>query len=408
MLGVAAGCIMGILLGAVSGVIPGIHSNTIAGFLAGVSGPLLLLIGPNGLAAAIVATMVTHTFLDAVPSTFLGVPDPDTVLAVLPAHRMCLAGHGEEAVRTSALGSVAGFVLCLPLFVLFMVVLPPMQEYIDWGIGLVILLASGLLIVYSRSPGWALAVFVVSGLLGVFSLGYAHFSLGVFGIGEVLLPLLTGLFGVPVLFSSMRTSAPIPAQSFSGLAILPRAVLAEGMRGAVAGAIVGWLPGFSSGTANALLALRRDGDFEMHDSRRYLVATSAANTANAVLGIAALYAIGRMRSGAMVALGSFELPPLSLLVLVAGCTAFAAYLLTIGAARCAPVIMGLNQPLLAKIVLVFLVLVSLMFCGPFGLFVLLVATLVGMIPGWVDVPRIFCMGAIMLPVMLLTLDLIRL
>lgn len=184
------------------------------------------------------------------------------------------------------------------------------------------------------------------------------------------------------------------------------------MRGAVAGAIVGWLPGFSSGTANALLALRSDGDFEMHDSRRYLVATSAANTVNAVLGIAALYALGRTRSGAMVALGSFELPPISLLVLVAGFTAVAAYLLTIGASRCAPRIMGLiiglNQPLLAKIVLVFLILVSLAFCGHFGLFILLVATLIGMIPTWVDVPRIFCMGVIMLPVMLLTLDLIRL
>ena len=137
------------------GSTPSSNSNTVSEFLAGASGPLLVLFGPEGLAAAIVATMVTHTFLDAVPSTFLGVPDPDTVLSVLPAHRLCLAGHGEEAVRVSALGSVAGFVLCLPLFVVFMLVLPPMQGYIDWGIGLVILVAAGLLVVFSRSPGWA-------------------------------------------------------------------------------------------------------------------------------------------------------------------------------------------------------------------------------------------------------------
>lgn len=179
MLGAAAGCVV---LGTISGLVPGVHSNTVAGFLAGASGPLLVLFGPEGLAAAIVATMVTHTFLDAVPSTFLGVPDPDTVLSVLPAHRLCLAGHGEEAVRVSALGSVAGFVLCLPLFVVFMLVLPPMQGYIDWGIGLVILVAAGLLVVFSRSPGWAFAVFGVSGVLGVFSLGYAHFSFGMFGV----------------------------------------------------------------------------------------------------------------------------------------------------------------------------------------------------------------------------------
>ena len=136
----------------------------------------------------------------------------------------------------SALGSVAGFVLCLPLFVMFMYLLPPLQGYIDWGIGLVILLAAGLLIVFSRSPGWALAVFGASGILGVFSLGYAHFSFGIFGIGEVLLPLLTGLFGVPVLLSSMRSIAEIPPQKFTGLLIGRRETLWSGLRGAIAGA----------------------------------------------------------------------------------------------------------------------------------------------------------------------------
>lgn len=51
MLGLAAGCVAGVLLGTISGIIPGVHSNTVAGFLAGASGPLLVLFGPEGLAA---------------------------------------------------------------------------------------------------------------------------------------------------------------------------------------------------------------------------------------------------------------------------------------------------------------------------------------------------------------------
>ena len=132
-----------------------------------------------------------------------------------------------------------------------------------------------------------------------------------------------------------------------------RETLWSGLRGAVAGAVVGWLPGFSSGTANALLAIRRDGDFEKTDPREYLIATSAANTANAVLGIAALYAIGRMRSGAMVALASLELPPLSLLVLVAAVAALLAYGITIGVSRSASLLMRINQRSLAKSTCVF-------------------------------------------------------
>src|SRR5690606_40354312 len=132
------------------------------------------------------------------------------------------------------------------------------------------------------------AVFLVSGLLGIYAMRFSYFSFGVFGIGEILLPLLTGLFGIPVLLTSMRALSKPAEQTFSGLMISQGSIIGNGIKGAFAGAIVGWLPGFSSGTANALLAVRRSS--EKMDPREYLVSTSAANTANAVLGLAALYA----------------------------------------------------------------------------------------------------------------------
>ncbi|MCK9313419.1 MAG: tripartite tricarboxylate transporter permease [Methanocorpusculum sp.] len=407
MLGVAAGLLAGIVLGTISGLVPGIHSNTLAGIAAALSVPLILVFGIDGVCAMIVSMMIVHTFVDAVPSTFLGVPDPDTVLSVLPAHKLCLQGSGQGAVRVSALGSLWGFILCLPLFALFVLVLPLVQGYVDWGIGLVILLAAGLLIVFSKAPAWSFAVFMVSGILGIYAMRFSYFSFGVFGIGESLLPLLTGLFGIPVLLTSMKSVTKPAAQSFSGLLISPKQILKNGMKGAAAGAIVGWLPGFSSGTANALLAVRRSSDVEKTDPREYLVSTSAANTANAVLGLAALYAIGRMRSGAMVTLASFELPSMFLLILVAGIAALAGYFLTVGISVFCRRFMCLNQRILARIVLIFLVGMTVVFCGPFGILILVLATLVGLIPGMIGIPRIFCMGAIMLPVMLFMFDILN-
>ncbi len=407
MLGVAAGLLAGIVLGTISGLVPGIHSNTLAGIAAALSVPLILVFGIDGVCAMIVSMMIVHTFVDAVPSTFLGVPDPDTVLSVLPAHKLCLQGSGQGAVRVSALGSLWGFILCLPLFALFVLVLPLVQGYVDWGIGLVILLAAGLLIVFSKAPAWSFAVFMVSGILGIYAMRFSYFSFGVFGIGESLLPLLTGLFGIPVLLTSMKSVTKPAAQSFSGLLISPKQILKNGMKGAAAGAIVGWLPGFSSGTANALLAVRRSSDVEKTDPREYLVSTSAANTANAVLGLAALYAIGRMRSGAMVTLASFELPSMFLLILVAGIAALAGYFLTVGISVFCRRFMCLNQGVLARIVLIFLVGMTVVFCGPFGILILVLATLVGLIPGMIGIPRIFCMGAIMLPVMLFMFDILN-
>jgi len=407
MFGVVAGFFAGVIFGIISGFVPGIHSNTVAGVLAALSVPLIVVFGVEGVCVMIVSMMIVHTFVDILPSTFLGVPDPDTVLSVLPAHNLCLLGKGQEAVRVSALGSMWGFMLCLPLFVLFVFVLPSIQGYVDWGIGLVILLAAGLLIVFSKAPAWSFAVFLVSGLLGIYAMRFSYFSLGVFGIGEILLPLLTGLFGIPVLITSMRSLVKPAEQSFTGLMISQKTILKMGFKGAIAGAIVGWLPGFSSGTANALLAVRRSSDFEKMDPREYLVSTSAANTANAVLGLAALYAIGRMRSGAMVTLASFDLPSIYLLVLAAGVAALAGYFVTVGASRFSRVFMNINQGVLARVVLIFLVGMTVIFCGPFGILILILSTLVGLIPGMIDIPRIFCMGAIMLPVMLFTLGILN-
>jgi len=405
MLGVIAGFFAGVIFGVIAGFVPGIHSNTFAGLLAAGSVPLIVVFGVDGISVMIVSMMVVYTFADILPSTFLGVPDPDTVLSVLPAHNLCLMGNGEEAVRVSALGSLWGFVFCLPLFYLFMVFLPSVQEYVDWGVGLVILLAAGLLIVFSKAPSWSFAVFLVSGLLGIYAMRFSYFSFGLFGIGEILLPLLTGLFAIPVLLTSMKALSKPAEQTFTGLMISQGAIMTNGIKGAFAGAIVGWLPGFSSGTANALLAVRRSS--EKMDPREYLVSTSAANTANAVLGLAALYALGRMRSGAMVTLASFDLPSVYLLVLAAGAAALAGYLVTVRASKLSRVIMSLDQKIIARAVLIFLVGMTVIFCGPFGVLILLLSTLVGLVPGMADIPRIFCMGAIMLPVMLFTLGILN-
>ncbi len=75
--------------------------------------------------------------------------------------------------------------------------------------------------------------------------------------------------------------------------------------GTAAGAAVGWLPGLSNATANAVLASAVTYDRER---RGFILATGAANTANAFLGIAAFYAIGRTRNGVMAALSMIEAP----------------------------------------------------------------------------------------------------
>ncbi len=84
MIEILLGTFIGVILGTVSGIIPGIHANTLAGVLLSLQFALLSLLGPLVLAGVIFAALITHTFVDSIPSTFLGIPDADTSLSASP------------------------------------------------------------------------------------------------------------------------------------------------------------------------------------------------------------------------------------------------------------------------------------------------------------------------------------
>jgi putative membrane protein len=395
LISILLGAAVGIGCGAVSGLVPGIHANTVAGLLLSLQALLLAWFDPVFIASAMFATLVAHTFLDNVPGTFLGIPDADTSLAVLPAHALCLDGRGEEAVRISALGSALGVVLSLPLALAFVLVLPALQPAIDWGIGLVILAVAGYLIVVSESPGWAFAVFSVSGVLGLFSLGYSFLAWSTGGESGVLMPLLSGLFGIAVLLQASHGAMPV--QHFSGIDLPPGALRRGSLLGSAVGALVGWLPGLSNATANALLTSVVGYDT---NPREYILATSAANTVNAFLGLAAFYAISRTRSGVMAAIGALEeIPPATAILLAGAIAAVGAYLLTVRLSSMAAWFSGMSVKKLNYGVIAFVALLSFFLCGPFGVLVLILATAVGYVPALVNIRRVYCMGAIMVPVM---------
>jgi TctA family transporter len=133
--------VLGSLLGMGSGLVPGMHVNTLALLLLAVSTPLLGVIAfsctgfglrpelaPLLLSVLIIAASVTHSFVDFLPSLFLGIPDESKVLSVLPAHRLLLAGQGGPALVCAATGSLIGATVALLLAI-------PLQLFMlsAWG-----------------------------------------------------------------------------------------------------------------------------------------------------------------------------------------------------------------------------------------------------------------------------------
>jgi putative membrane protein len=396
MLEILLGTFIGVLLGTISGIIPGVHANTLAGVLLSLQALLLSVLGPVALAGTLFAALITHTFVDALPSTFLGIPEADTSLAVLPAHALCLEGNGEEAVRIAALGSACAMVIAVPVSVLCFLLLPALQPFFDWWIGILLVASIGYMIVTSEAPGWAFAIFAVSGALGAFALHYTFLSWHTLAGGSaILMPLLTGLFGISVLL--VASQGTLPVQHFSGLRIEDKAVIKYSLLGTGAGVAVGWLPGLSTASANGVLASVIGYE---KDRRSYILATSAANTANAFIGLAALFALSRMRNGVMAALAELPLPSMGELMVIGVLAACAAYVITIRLSASAHHLNGFDSRGLNRTVIVFVVLLSIILTGPFGFCILVLATTIGLVPHLVNVPRMYCMGAIMVPVML--------
>ena len=136
------------------------------------------------------------------------------------------------------------------------------------------------------------------------------------------------------------------------------------------------------------------------ERRQYIFATNAANTSNAIIGLAALFAIGRSRNGVMVALSSLELPSMPTLLFSGILAAILAFLITVRFSGYAYMMSGINGKLLNRSVIVLVTVISILVAGPFGLFILVLAVAVGVLPTLVNISRVYCMGAIMVPVIL--------
>ncbi len=178
--------------------------------------------------------------------------------------------------------------------------------------------------------------------------------------------------------------------------------------GSIAGAIVAWLPGVSSGVATVLARLAIRGDLEHHQTRamEFIVSVSGTNTSNAVFGLIALFIIGYPRSGAMVAVRDlvgetldFHLVLLFLTVIVL--VSIAAYAATIFIGDHAPSVLArFDYQKICMAILIGLVVMVILFNGVFGIAIFLAAVPIGMLPYYMGVKKSHAMGVLLLPVMM--------
>lgn len=385
---------LGILAGIFTGLFPGVHINLVSVGLLSISGWLLGYVSALSLGAFIVAMAITHTFLDNIPSIFLGAPDSGTILNVLPGHRMLLQGKGYEAVKLATMGSLLG----LGLVVVIIPVMAPgvswffpyLQKYMGW----ILLLVIGLMIFREKNRLVGLFLFLLSGVLGMEVLNS--------GIKQPLFPLLSGMFGIATLLVSLNEKVNIPEQKISEEKIEKGALTAAVGVSAISGSLVSLLPGVGASEAAIVgneLTRGKAGD------KGFLVLVGGVNTVNMATSLLTFYALDKPRNGAIVVvrelIGKINFSEmmafLGVTLLAGGIATILTLFLT---KKFAKLISKVNYKKICLGVMGIVSLLVLVLSGGWGLLVMTVSTAVGLLPALLGVRRGLNMGCLLLPITL--------
>ncbi len=385
--------LIGIAAGTITGLFPGIHVNLVSVFLLSISPTLLKIASPISLAIFIVSMAITHSFLDFIPSIFLGAPDEDSFLSILPGHELLQQGKGYEAVVLTLFGSLTALPIILLFIPLFIFFLPPIYNLLQLIIPFLLIFISLYLIFRENNFLSSLIVFLLAGFLGL-----ATFQLP---IKEPLLPLLTGLFGSSTLIVSLKTSSQKLTKQIikplKQISLRKSQIISSTLSASIAAPLCSFLPGIGSGHAAVIAS-----ELTEQDNRSFLFTIGAITTIVTALTFITLYAINKTRSGTAVAikeiLKSFSLNHLIIVIITIILSSLIAFIVGIKISKLiAKNINKINYKFLSIMTLMLLLAINILFSNPLGIIVLITATALGIFTILSNSRRINLMGSLLVP-----------
>ncbi len=384
---------LGISAGIITGLTPGVHINLVSLLVLQFAPLLLPYFSLLSLATFIMSMSIAHTFLDTIPSVFLGAPESSTALGVLPGHRYLLRGNGLMAVKLTVIGSFGAVLVgtaFFPLFVYLTRFYSFLAMYVKWFLLAVILF----MLLREKEKAWALFVFLLSGILGWLVLSLP--------LENALFPLLSGLFGIATLLISLKDKNPIPEQQVLNTTELDEK---KTFKALIAGVSSGFITAVLPGVSGAIAAVISLQFFRNLGDHGFMILQGAINTVGMVLSIAALFVLDKARNGSIIVLreltGKLDLSLSIWFLLVSLIAAGISVWLTINIGKVFSRMMSkINYALLCWFIIAFVAVLAVWLSGWLGLFILFVSSMVGLIPALKKVARTHSMGCLLLPVLL--------
>lgn len=291
--------LLGIVAGCVTGLIPGLHVNMIAALILTLFLQYSLNIELIFVGVFIISLGITHTFISFIPTLFLGVPTPDTVVSMLPSHQLVNDGRGYEALQLCAWGSLGGIILLGFIYTLAYFFILPFYEQFSKHIGKVLLLVLIYMILGEEDLNakfWAIIIVLLSG-------GFGLITLNSLFIQNPLFLIFTGMFGTATLLIALIQDTQFVKQDMQNTIQFQPSYIIGVLLGSISAMLCSISPGLGNAQAGTIvISVLRKAKAEM-----MIIVLSTINTVNFGLSILTLYVLNRARNGAIMVFQELQL-----------------------------------------------------------------------------------------------------
>ena len=371
---------IGVFVGIATGFVPGIHSNTAVAIIASLG------FRSDRFASIAIGLFPAHIIASFVPSIFFGIPEHGVVLSVLPGQRLVLEGRGLLALKTVLVACAISIIICAAVFLPSLSVYSFAYGLIKDNVRIIVPLVCIFLFMRSKNPVLSLLFFLLAGGIGAYTLNSK--------MEDPFLPVFSGMFAVAAIMNYSPNK--IPTQHDEGI---DRSALKWVPLGVLLGMGADLLPGIGSPSQVAAFATI----MMPSESLSFLVLISSIAVSGGLFSLSTAASIGKARMGATAAIADSidiqqSLPGLlSLALLSCAICICVLFFLRTRISRLA----GVDFTKANTILLLYLVVINLLINGIAGVFVLIIASLLGWLTIKFDVERTNLMGAVIVPTILL-------
>ncbi len=384
--------ILGIFFGVITGLIPGLHPNNLFVILFSLV-PMLPLVPLPCILVFTVSLAISNTFVDFIPSIFFGAPEEDSVLSILPGHRMLLEGRGYEALFLTVVGGMIVVTLTVSSLPALFYMLPLIYSSIKPVIHIILIMVVSWMVLTEKGNKriYSLLIFILAGVFGFMVLNSLPSE-------QTLFPGLTGLFAISTLLTSIMMKTRIPEQKIN------METDADWVRGGVAGWLAGLLAGLLPGLGSSQAGLIAS-QFLRAKHKEFMITLGGINTSNIFFTFIVFYLIGKTRSGAVWFIsqifGALTINELYLVIIAGMISTFVSVIVTLKLGSFIIFrIKNINYTKLTSFTLILLVCLVFVFSGVTGLLVALTGTFMGLLAIRLRIKRSQLMGFLLFPTIL--------